>query len=63
MNAIYLGYLCRVSDPHLFNADRDPAFQLSADTDPAFRFNADPNAAPHQGDANPRPLTVEQKWY
>jgi hypothetical protein len=26
-----------------FNADRDPAFNLSADPDPAFYLNADPD--------------------
>jgi hypothetical protein len=36
--------MCRVSDPHHFNADLDTA----------FHFNADPD--PHEGDANLRPL-------
>jgi hypothetical protein len=46
------------SDPHHFNADPDPAFHFNADPDsyPALHFNQDPYAAPHQGDANLRPL-------
>jgi hypothetical protein len=31
-----------------------PAFYFNADPDPAFHFNPDP--APHEGDANLRPL-------
>ncbi len=50
----------RVSDPHHFNADPDQAFCFNADPDPAFHFIVDPNPypdpAPHQGDANLRPL-------
>ncbi len=33
--------LCRVSDPHWFNADPDPAFFLIADPDPVFFLIAD----------------------
>ncbi len=39
-----------------FKADTDPAFHFNADPDPAFNLNADPNPAPHQADANLRPL-------
>ncbi len=46
-------YLCRVSDPHHFNADPDPA----------FHFNADPNTAYHQGDANLRPLASRPPFW
>jgi hypothetical protein len=38
--------LIKVSDLHHFNVDPDPAFHFSADLD----------LAPHQGDANLRPL-------
>jgi hypothetical protein len=46
-----------VTDPHLFNADPDPAFHLKADPDTAFHFNAHPDTdpAPHQSDGGPRP--------
>ncbi len=36
-------------DLHLFNADSDSA----------FHFNADPGPAPHQVDANLRPLVLQ----
>ncbi len=48
----------RVSDPHHFNADPDPAFHFNADPDLVFHVNVDPDLDPdpHQGDANLRPL-------
>jgi hypothetical protein len=39
----------------LFNAARG-TFHFNADPDPTFHFNADPDLAPHQSDANLRPL-------
>jgi hypothetical protein len=45
---------------HLFNHNRaaDP-HHIYADTDPSFHFKADPDAAPHQSDANLRPLVAD----
>jgi|LakMenEpi03Aug12_release.lakeMendotaPanAssembly.Ray.scaffolds.fasta_scaffold1019016_1 hypothetical protein len=45
-------------DPHHMNADLDPSFHFNADLDPNFHFNADPDPdpAPHQINANMRPL-------
>ncbi len=48
--------IARVSAPHLFNADLDPAFHFNKDPDPAVHINANPDPAPHQGDPNLRPL-------
>ncbi len=57
-----------MGDPHHFNADPDPAFQLYANPDPASHFNANPDPAfhlnanldldldPHQSDENLRSL-------
>ncbi len=42
------------ADRHHYNADPDPAFRFNVD--PAFNLNVDPDAAPHQNDANLRPL-------
>jgi hypothetical protein len=39
-----------------FNADPYPASHFNADPDPAINLNAVPDPAPHQGDANLRPL-------
>ncbi len=39
-----------------FNADPDPASHFNPDPDPAINLNAVPDPAPHQGDANLRPL-------
>ncbi len=40
--------MCRVADPHQFNADHNPNFHLHADpgSDPV------PDPAPHESDAN-----------
>jgi hypothetical protein len=43
---------------HHFTADLepDPSFYYYADPNPTLYFNADPKPAPHQGDADLRPL-------
>ncbi len=43
---------------HHFHGDPDPSFHFYADPDPTLHFNADPDLdpAPHQKDANLRPL-------
>jgi hypothetical protein len=48
----------RVADLHHFNAELDPAFHFDADSDLALLFNEDPDPdpAPHQSNANLRPL-------
>ncbi len=45
----------RVTDPHHFNADPDPAFHLNADPDLAFHLNADPDLAFLSSNADPAP--------
>jgi hypothetical protein len=49
-----LSLICKVADPHHFNADLDPPFHLSLDPDSVFHFNADPdqNQDPHSTDHN-----------
>jgi hypothetical protein len=54
--------MSNVADPHHFDAVPDQPFRFDLDPDPTFHFDADPDPpypdpAPHQGDANPRPLT------
>jgi hypothetical protein len=57
--ASLLVILCRVADPHHFNADPDPVSHFIADPvpDPAFHFNADPDPDPAllESDGNLRP--------
>jgi hypothetical protein len=47
-----------IADPINLNSDPDPAFQINVDPDLVFQFNAVPDSdlAPHQSDANLRPL-------
>ncbi len=46
----------RVADPHHLNADSDLAFHFTADQDPTGHVYADPDHAPHESEANLRPL-------
>ncbi len=39
--------------------DPGPSFLCNADPDPTFHFNADPDTAPHQSDANLRPVSYQ----
>jgi hypothetical protein len=48
-NALIICRLIKVSDPHHFNVDPDPA----------FHFIADLGLAPHQGDANLQSLAYK----
>jgi hypothetical protein len=50
-------FLCTLADPHHFNAD--PRIHLFISMQIRIRllhFNADPDLAPHQNDANLRPV-------
>jgi hypothetical protein len=42
--------ICRVADPHHFNADPDQAFHLHGD--PESAFNADLDPVPNRSDGN-----------
>ncbi len=45
-----------VADPHHADVDPDPTFHFDLDPNLTFKFGANPDPAPHESDANLRPL-------